>query len=76
MLPLFDNLRNVTLAAVMVRMLLAVLCGGLIGVERTYKRRPAGFRTHILICLGASMTTLTSQYLFLNLHYYTDMARL
>ena len=76
MLPLFDNLRNVTLAAVMVRMLLAVLCGGLIGVERTYKRRPAGFRTHILICLGASMTTLTSQYLYLNMHYFTDMARL
>ena len=58
------------------RMLLAVVCGGLIGLEREYKRRPAGFRTHILICLGAAMTTLTSQFLYLNLHYYTDMARL
>ena len=56
--------------------LLAVVCGGLIGLEREYKRRPAGFRTHILICLGAAMTTLTSQFLYLNLHYYTDMARL
>ena len=36
----------------------------------------AGFRTHILICLGAAITTLTSQFLYLNLHYYTDMARL
>lgn len=76
MLPIFDGLRNVTLASVTVRMLLAVLCGGLIGLERAYKRRPAGFRTHILICLGAAITTLTSQYLYLNLHYYTDMARL
>ena len=57
-------------------LLLAVICGGLIGLEREYKRRPAGFRTHILICLGAAMTTLTSQFLYLNLHYYTDMARL
>ena len=76
MLPIFDGLRDVTLASVTTRMLLAVLCGGLIGIERAYKRRPAGFRTHILICLGAAITTLTSQFLYLNLHYYTDMARL
>ena len=76
MLPIFDGLRDVTLASVTIRMLLAVLCGGLIGIERAYKRRPAGFRTHILICLGAAITTLTSQFLYLNLHYYTDMARL
>ena len=50
--------------------------GGFIGLERSQKHRPAGFRTHILICLGAVMTTLTSQFLYLNLHYYTDMARL
>lgn len=76
MLPIFDGLRDFSTVAVAVRMLLAVLCGGLIGLERAYKRRPAGFRTHILICLGAAITTLTSQYLYLELHYYTDMARL
>ena len=76
MLSIFDGLRDITLASITLRMLLSVLCGGLIGIERAYKRRPAGFRTHILICLGASMTTMTSQFLYLNLHYYTDMARL
>ena len=76
MLTLFDSLRDVTLASVALRMVLAFFCGGAIGIEREYKRRPAGFRTHILICLGAAMTTLTSQYLFLVMHYYTDMARL
>ena len=76
MLSLFDGFRDVTLASVTIRMLLAVICGGIIGMEREYKRRPAGFRTHILICLGAAMTTLTSQYLYLVMHYYTDMARL
>ena len=76
MLSIFNGLRAVTMLSVTVRMLLAVACGGIIGIEREYKRRPAGFRTHILICLGAAMTTLTSQYLYLNMHYYTDMARL
>lgn len=59
-----------------IRMMLAVLCGGLIGIEREHKRRPAGFRTHILICLGACMTTLTSQYIYLYLGLFTDLARL
>src|SRR5699024_9388110 len=76
MLPIFDGVRDVTMLSTTLRMLLAVVCGGLIGLEREYKRRPAGFRTHILICLGAAMTTLTSQFLYLNMHYYTDMARL
>ncbi len=76
MLSIFDSLRDVNMVSVTVRMVLAVLCGGVIGIEREYKRRPAGFRTHILICLGAAMTTLTSQFLYLELHYYTDMARL
>lgn len=76
MLPIFDSLRDLSLLSVAVRMLLTVLCGGVIGIEREYKRRPAGFRTHILICLGAAITTLTSQYMLLDLHYYTDIARL
>ena len=76
MLSIFDPLRDITVLSVAVRMLLSAVCGGIIGMEREYKRRPAGFRTHILICLGAAMTTLTSQYLYLVLHYYTDMARL
>ena len=76
MIELFDGFRDMTLLSVMIRMLCAMLCGGIIGVEREYKRRPAGFRTHILICMGAAMTTLTSQYLFLCMGYYTDMARL
>ena len=78
MLSVFDFLRGPHLdwVSVAVRLLLAVVCGGIIGLERERKRRPAGFRTHILICLGAAMTTLTSQYLVLELGLFTDMARL
>lgn len=76
MLSCFDFARGMDFLAITVRMVLAVVCGGLIGIEREYKRRPAGFRTHILICLGAAITTLTSQFLYLTLNLYTDVARL
>ena len=76
MLSRFDFVREMNFFAVTVRLVLAVICGGFIGIEREYKRRPAGFRTHILICLGAAITTLTSQYLYLTLELYTDIARL
>lgn len=78
MLAIFDFLRDgrIDVLSVIIRLGIAVLCGGFIGIERERKRRPAGFRTHILICLGAAMTTLTSQYIALELKLYTDMARL
>lgn len=76
MLSVFDPLRDFSFLSIAVRMLLACICGGLIGLEREFKRRPAGFRTHILICLGAAITTLTSQYLVLAMKGFTDMARL
>jgi putative Mg2+ transporter-C (MgtC) family protein len=40
---------------------LAVLCGGLLGVERQYKNKTAGFRTIIVICLGATIFTMVAQ---------------
>lgn len=44
----------------LVRLLLAALAGGLIGLEREMRRQTAGLRTHILICIGASLLTLLS----------------
>lgn len=67
---------ELTTLSITIRLIAAMICGGCIGLERERKRRPAGFRTHILICLGAAMTTLTSQFLVLELHLFTDMARL
>jgi putative Mg2+ transporter-C (MgtC) family protein len=76
MLHLFDFAREMSFLGVTVRMLSAVLCGGAVGLEREFKRRPAGFRTHILICLGASITILTNLYLYQVMHLYTDISRL
>lgn len=76
MLPFLDSVRDISFASIALRLVLSFLCGGLIGMEREYKRRAAGFRTHILICLGAAITTLTSQYLFLEMGYAVDIGRL
>ena len=75
MLHIFDGLREVTMASVTLRLVLAVLCGGCIGLEREYKRRAAGFRTHILICLGAAVTMLTGEYLYRVMQLNTDITR-
>lgn len=47
---------------VVVRLLLAILIGGLIGYEREFKNRPAGFRTHILVCIGACTISMIQLY--------------
>ena len=76
MFPALNILREPNLLGMTVRVLLALVCGGAIGIERTGKRRPAGFRTHILICLGAAMTTATSQYLYIVMHYPISVSRM
>jgi len=47
-------------ATSLLRLLLAVLLGGLIGLEREFKHRAAGLRTNMFICFGAAMFTLLS----------------
>ena len=76
MLEIFDFQRvDINVLTISVRLVVALICGGIIGLERERKRRPAGFRTHILICIGAAMTTLTSQYI-ISQGFNTDVARL
>ena len=58
----FTAIREVTALSVVVRIVLAVVIGGLIGIERGMKNRPAGLRTYMVVCLGACMIMLTNQY--------------
>jgi putative Mg2+ transporter-C (MgtC) family protein len=55
---------NVSLFTIIFRLFLAVILGGLIGIEREEKHRPAGFRTHILVCVGSAVVMLTSVFIF------------
>ena len=43
-------------------LLIAVVVGGIIGLERSFHGRPAGFRTHALVCLSSSLLMLVSLY--------------
>ena len=63
-MALLYYLREFNISSVFLRLTLAVLCGGLIGINREHKRRPAGFRTYMLVCLGAALTGVVSQYLW------------
>ena len=61
-----DNLKwleDITVGAVIVRLLCAIICGGVIGAERAMKRHAAGFRTYILVALGAAIAGFTNQYI-------------
>ncbi|HZW83721.1 MAG TPA: MgtC/SapB family protein [Candidatus Deferrimicrobium sp.] len=46
------------------RLLLACICGGFVGIEREKTDKPAGFRTHVLVSLGAALMTIISMYGF------------
>lgn len=54
---------------VALRLLLAVIAGGLVGFEREWRRKPAGLRTHMMVCLGAATFTLVT----LQLHHEFQM---
>lgn len=58
----FPNLPHLNTFTVIFRLVLACLLGGLIGLERGQKRRPAGFRTYMLVCLGAALAMITNEY--------------
>lgn len=59
-MDLFFGTTSITNSVAVVRLLLSFLVGGVIGFERASKRQSAGLRTHILICLGATLLMLLS----------------
>ena len=72
---IMQYLKEPNTVSMLVRLTLAAFCGGLIGIGRVKKRRPAGFRTHTLVCLGAALTMIISQYLW-SRGQSTDLSRL
>ena len=62
MLIQLDYLRDLNTASVFIRLILALILGGLIGLDRALRHRPAGPRTYALVCVGAALTMVLSQY--------------
>ena len=58
------EVREVTNVAIAVRIAVAVVLGGIIGLERGLKNRPAGLRTYMLVCVGACLIMITNQYIY------------
>ena len=46
------------------KLILAMVLGGLVGLEREITNRPAGFRTHTLVCMGSALVMITAKYIF------------
>ena len=75
MIDRFLNLKfanELTVEVVCFRLILAIILGGIVGYEREKNNRPAGFRTHILVCFGAAIVSMVQDQLRLNI---LDLAR-
>lgn len=57
-------LSEVNCISYIIRLVLATILGGIIGMERESKRHSAGFRTFTLVCIGATLATISNIYLF------------
>lgn len=69
------ELRELTLQEIFLRIFLAVFLGGVIGMERGKKNRPAGLRTYMLVCIGSCVVMMTNQYIY-QIYHTGDLVRL
>lgn len=73
---LLDYLRDLNMLSMVIRLLLAALCGGIIGISRGRRQHAAGMRTHLLVCIGSASVMLTSQFVNTQLGNAGDMLRM
>ncbi len=57
-------LRELVPLSIVIRLAAAALLGGLIGLDREMKNRPAGLRTYMLVCMGSCLIMMTNQYIY------------
>ena len=70
-----ENLYELNYLSIITRIILSLIFGGIIGLERSRKNRPAGFRTYMIVCLSATLVMMTNQFVY-NTYGGTDPARL
>lgn len=59
-MELYHYLCQMNTPSIIVRLLLSIVCGGVIGIERGRHRQAAGFRTYILVCMGSALAMITN----------------
>lgn len=73
---MLEMLDGVNIVSITFRILLSVLLGGIIGFDRESINRPAGLRTHVLVCMGTAIAMITAQYIFVKYGMISDPARI
>jgi len=73
---LLDAASSWSLLAITIRLLFALVVGLIIGIDRERKRRVAGIKTHILVCLGSALVMITSQYMMVEFGDMADISRM
>lgn len=68
-------LSEINIFSIIVRLLVAIVIGGVIGADREAKRKSAGFRTHILVCVASAVAMMTNQFIYESFEG-SDVARL
>lgn len=76
MTVILNYLSELNCVTICIRLATAVICGGIIGNERGKHGSAAGMRTHIFVCLGSAMTSLTGYYVYYTLGIQIDVLRL
>lgn len=64
-MELFAGVRTFEFGAIVLRLLGAVLCGAMVGVDREMRNKKAGLKTHVLVCLGAALCMIVSECIIL-----------
>ena len=72
----FSYMGSFSAVTILLRLLLASVAGGVIGIERGRHGRAAGLRTHILVCLGGAMTSLCSLFVSQTMGLTGDIFRI
>ncbi len=70
------DLEQFNIVSIIIRLFLAVVFGGIIGLERRMKKRSAGLRTFALVCVGSALAMITNEYLFLHYEMTGDPSRM
>ena len=73
---LLDTASSWSVLAVAIRLFFALIVGLIIGIDRERKRRVAGIKTHILVCLGSALVMITSQYMMVEFGDMADISRM
>lgn len=69
-------LEELNIATVFIRLIFAALLGGIVGLEREKYGRPAGLRTHMIVSIGACMTSMIGVFVIKNLGMTGDSLRI